>query len=982
MRVALIVIVVVVVFTGALTWWLLREPTIGPDVPTTDPTQVDAQSAEFKRTASSDDDGVDAGVGRVTGRVLNEGQPAVGVRVRAFSSEPDVTQLECAVCESPVLSCGHHTTVRKLIDGIRANTWAPPKPLAETITGPDGRFEFEALPLDALLYATLGDRWAEEWAEAEGELEFELNEPLRREVLIFDDSQSKQLSGIKVSMYEPYDGTLRELRSDAEGHLTIGSSDPEAWVFVDEPNMLPVGQLLDGLSQFVLAGPRTLIVHTLMGGQPVDTDVSLVVHRQDRKFRTKDGVLRIDSLPLDYYTITVGSDSLAASEQSVELAEPVTEVTFELRRGARVLVTALSATGEPLEFVHGSLQGNDGNASADAENGAMLIIGPVPEGEYTLTVDARDMVTVSRELDLHPGDTELEVTLRVAPTVSGKVLMADGKPATDVRVSALESDSESALDFVGDDGSFTLSLNYPGTYVIRAQSKREGVAEKTVTVPCEPITLTLDSKGVLEVELFDFDGTKLNPNFIVRGPNNDVQWINGVDDEGSMVGRLAGLETGSYTLEREIEDRVPLKKTAEVVSGKTTRVTLRADKGVSVAGKVIDSDGKPVAGATISVSDRAETATTNERGEFERAGLAPGMVEVYATDELGAETEPVKVKAPARDVLLQFKPVEFVSGRAVDERGTPVTSFEANEQHIEASDGRFRVAAPMKTLDVWADGYVSVYLTTAEGDVGDVVLRKTPVVDGDVTDPEGKPVSGATVMGTADQGGVVTDVNGRFKLTIQSDEAQELIATRGPLSGRVPLKVGAVHHIVMERGTKVVGHVVDASGKGIPSVVTATNQLVMRPLELDTDQNGNFQVDLARGVWLFSSRAFRTAKAVDVQGERLEITIGEESGACGAVVHATRPIDSLWFLARTMGETEGPWEVVGRVPGSLEVPVPSPSTTVTARGIPCGRYEVAASIESLIRSTAVDLRQPGQLIEMPPPVDLDALIEGATETPP
>lgn len=981
MRAALIVIAVVVVITGVLTWWLLREPSVTTPTGPVDAQPLDERPAEFKHAERDGEEAFDAGVGRVTGRVLAGADvPAPGARVRAYATDLELSKLECGVCELPVFSCGHHTTVRKLIDGIRAQAWPKPQPIAETIAGPDGAFTFEALPLDALLYATQGERSVEEWVDPEAPTELLLNEPNKREVIIFDASQSKQLAGIKVSIFEPYEGVLREERSDAEGHLTIASSDPWAWVFIDEPGSLPVGQPLEGLSQFTLSGPKTLIVHTVMGGQPVETDVSLMIHRQERKFRTKDGVLRLDSLPLDYYTVTVGSEALAASEQSVELIDAVTELTFELRRGARVLVTAVSATGEPLEYVHGSLQGNDGNAAADAENGALLIIGPVPEGEYTLSIDARDMVTVTRQLDLHPGDTNVEVTLRVAPTVRGKVLLPDGKPAHDVRVSALESDTETALDFVGEDGTFTLSLQYPGAYTLRAQSNRDGIAEAKITVPCDPVTLTLDAKGVLEVELFDFDGTKLNPNFIVRSPGNQVNWINGGDEAEGMIGRLAGLETGSYTLEREIEDRVPMKKTVEVVSGKTTRVTFKADKGVSVAGRVIDAEGKPVANAIITVTDRAETTTTNEAGEFEKSGLTAGMVELRAIHENGAETEPVKVKAPSRDVVLKFAAVEFVTGRAVDEKGNPVTSFEANEVHVDATDGRFRVPAPSKTLDVWADGYVSVYLTVAQGDVGDVVLRKTPIVEGDVTDGEGKPVSGATVMGSADQGGVVTDANGRFKLSIQSDEAQDLIATRGPLSGRVPLKVGTTPHIVMTRGTTVIGHVVDSSGKGIPSVVTAVNQSVLRPLELDTDENGRFQAELARGVWLFSSRSFRASKAIEVTGERMEITIGEEAGACGAIIHAEKPIDSVWFLARPMQPSEGPWEVVGRVPGSMEVPIATPSTTVTARGIPCGHYEIAASIESMVTSIQAEVRQPQQPIELPLPMIM--LVPGDEEAPP
>ncbi|MFT3707980.1 MAG: hypothetical protein QM817_10025 [Archangium sp.] len=319
MRAALIVTAIVVLVTGGLIWWLTREPsTPGTNVTPVTDGKFDEPPAEFRHPERDAEDVIDAGVGRVAGRVLTDTDvPAPGARVRFYAAQPDLSSLECAVCELPVLSCGHHTTVRKLIDGIRAQTFKPPVPIAETTAAEDGTFAFEGVPLDGLVYATQGTRSAEEWASEES-IEVMLGEQTSREVLIYDAEQ-KGIGGVAVGIYEPYEGTLREARSDAEGHLTITSTDPWAWVFVDREGMLPVGQQLEGLSQFTLAGPKTLIVHTLMGGQPVEADVSILLHRQERKFRSKDGLLRLESLPLDYYTVTVGSDSLASSEQSVEV---------------------------------------------------------------------------------------------------------------------------------------------------------------------------------------------------------------------------------------------------------------------------------------------------------------------------------------------------------------------------------------------------------------------------------------------------------------------------------------------------------------------------------------------------------------------------------------------------------------------------------------------------------------------------------------
>lgn len=978
MRAALIVVALVIVVTGALTWWLLREPTIGGST-STPVTAVDDAPQGFKHVTRDDAEADDAGVGVIAGKVMTvERAPVPNARVQLYATESELVELLCPVCDLPVLDCGHHSTVKQIIEGIRANRFPPRQAIAEVFTDAEGNFRFDAAPLDGFVVATSGALRGESGSGEE--LEVMLEEPLKREVMV-TDSKQEPLANIKVSLFEPSTATVRDAFTNADGQVTLTSSDPLAWAFVEHEGDLPVGRRLDELSQFTLGPPKTLVVHTLMGGKPIDAEVKMLLHRQERKFPTRDGLLRLEQLPTDYYTVTVSADGLAAAEQSVELIEPVTDLTFELRRGAKVLVTVVTPEGDPLEYVSGNLQGSDGDASADAENGALLVLGPVPEGEYTLSVTSRDRVPVTKQLDLHPGETTVEVTLRNAPRVTGVVHTADGKPANSVRVAALEGGIEVAIDFTGEDGAFSLELQYPGTCTLRAQSNRDGAAEQSITVPSESVTLTLNPRGVLEVELVDFDGKPLEPNFIVRSEvGNDVQWINADEDapaaDGKIVGRLAGLATGKYTLEREIENRVPISKTVEVVEGRTTRVQLKAERGVSIAGKVIDDQGKPVVGAVVVVSDRSEPVITDEQGKFEREGLAAGETEIWASRDDGAETERKKVKAPARDVVLKFDPMTFVTGRVVDERGTPVQAFDANDQHFTPADGRFKVQAPSKSLDVWAEGYISHYLSEATGDVGDVVLHKTPTVEGDVTDAEGKPVSGASVMGSIDQGGVVSDAMGRFKLQITSDEPQDIVATRGAMSGRVPLRVGSPAHIVMSKGTTVVGKVVDGTGKGIPSIVTAASSTAMRPQEIDTDEQGRFTVELARGVWMFSSRSFRSARAIEVQGDRMEVTIGEDAGQCGAIIHAAKPIESVWFLSRTMEKTEGPWEVVGRVPGSMEVPVLSASTTITARGIPCGHYEIAASIGSVVTSTQVDLRSPAQDVAMPLP---DIELDGPTE---
>ena len=300
-----------------------------------------------------------------------------------------------------------------------------------------------------------------------------------------------------------------------------------------------------------------------------------------------------------------------------------------------------------------------------------------------------------------------------------------------------------------------------------------------------------------------------------------------------------------------------------------------------------------------------------------------------------------------------------------------VRAFEANGEQVKADDGRFDVPAPNHTLDVWVEGYSSAFLTTAEGDVGDVVVKKEPLVEGDVLDGEGKPVSGATVMGSVDLTPATTDASGRFKLAVTSEDPQDLVATRGAMSGRTPLRIGSIAHLVMQRGTAVSGKVVDPTGRAVPTQVTATSRVTQRPIEIDTDEKGRFQLDLPQGVWLFSTRFNRVQRAIEVRGERLEVTLGEEAGACGLSLRSSKPIDAIWLLTVPMPDTEGPWDLVGQAAGSVEVPVTTAALEINARGLPCGRYTLAASIENVVTTAPLELRSAGQRVQIEPKVEVE-----------
>ncbi|MDP2272175.1 MAG: hypothetical protein Q8K32_15670 [Archangium sp.] len=952
----LLLIGVVVLGTGCLVYWLTFDPEVTPGV-----VAQDVRAPDLGEPFVHANESADAGVGRVSGRVIDhEFKPVAGAKVRLFAHGSELEELECGLCHAAVLDCQDSATVARVIQMLRGGAVRPPPILAEVTTDADGTFVFEAAPLDGEVVA-LSQRMSAAAASDGEELELVLEAPLVEQVHVAD-FEGKPVLSARVTLYSPRDGTLVEKRVDAEGMVQLESSDRRAWFFAESEGTLPAGQRLEMGGEVVLSPPRTLIIRTMLGGRPTEADVELTIHGEPRKLRSKGGVLTLEQLPFRYYSVMVSTDELVAAEQSAELVEPVTELVFELRGGAKLLVTVVSSTGEPLEQVNGSLSSSETNTSNDASEGALLILGPVPEGEYTLELTSEGMVGIERSIDLKPGETAIEVVMRSAPKLTGMVVGPQGKPAPMTRVGAWEGEQEIALGLTDEDGHFEVELHYPGTFLLKAEDQRVGVGEATAVAPGPSVTIRLVARGVLEVEVFDADGQPLPCDVTVRSEKDQsMKWVD--DDEGK-VGRLAGLAAGFYFVEKTVPERLPLTQKVEIIDGKVSRVTLKAERGASVSGKVIDHLGKPVEQAVVAVN--GQQSVTAADGRFEVKGVAPGSVAVFAVGPSGGETPTQQVTAPATELVLTLPVVARVTGRVVDQAGVPVTSFDANGERVKTETGRFDVPAPNKSLDVWAEGYAMAFVTPAEGDVGDVVVKKEPVVEGEVVDGEGKPVSGATVMATVDLTPVSTDAAGRFKLTLSTEDPQEVVATRGAMSGRTQLRVGAVAHIVMARGTALTGKVVDPTGKPVPTRVTAVSRVTTRPMEIDTDENGRFEFDLPQGVWLFSTRFNRVQRAIDVRGPKMEVTLGEEAGACGISLRSSKPIDAVWLLTVPMADEQGPWDLVGTAAGSVEVPVSVAALEINARGLPCGRYTLAASIENVVTSAPLELRSAGQRVELEP----------------
>lgn len=262
--------------------------------------------------------------------------------------------------------------------------------------------------------------------------------------------------------------------------------------------------------------------------------------------------------------------------------------------------------------------------------------------------------------------------------------------------------------------------------------------------------------------------------------------------------------------------------------------------GNQLAGRVTFPDGKPAAGAQVTLEEEV-TETTQGRqrniyrrpkgtqsdadGRFQFAGLGDGPYDLLAqhhttSDTLAGErvhmhrTETWRARAqgvaPRSEVALVLEPPIAVSGRAVDDVGAPVKSFrvrvgDAGEQEapwrvmgssgeeIESEDGSFELRTLGRgqwNLSVEAEGYgaSNAQVVTLPGDTGPFtfVLQRGTLLAGLVLTPDGRPAAGAQVQVSRSTGPQrwmnetsehETDAEGRFKLEGVAPGAIELVAS-------------------------------------------------------------------------------------------------------------------------------------------------------------------------------------------------------------
>ena len=483
--------------------------------------------------------------------------------------------------------------------------------------------------------------------------------------------------------------------------------------------------------------------------------------------------------------------------------------------------------------------------------------------------------------------------------VDGRVLGAEGRPASGVTVVAAPSGMEART---GSDGRFRLEVEEGSTVRLEAHHSDLGFASAEVRAPAADVQLRLEPRAALEVQVLSEGHPVTGAVVTVRQRGGEALVFHAdrsTDASGTM--RFLGLPAGPLEVEALSADTGARNGVElEARTGTVSRVRLFLPVVGVVQGTVVTRSGEPVRGALVGVEDaEGLPATSGRDGSFTLKGLRPGLDYrlTARTPDLVLD-RPVTARAGQSGVKLVVRDRLVFRGRVVGPGGAPLRSFSVDGRPFEADDGRF--AVPVEPRDgqieirVAASGMESrsVQSGSTVSELGDIVLQPAKELRGRVT-LGGQPVADAEVTSGAEA--VRTDRGGAFVLSIREPPPGgtplHLHASKGDLAGSVDATTAGPVEIALAGEQPVRIRVLGPSGA--PAAGRTVQLAGARSYAWTAGADGTVSGNALAGDYRIST---------DAQPGRMwfgrlpgqEVVLGPASGSASLEVDVSSPLEALW----------------------------------------------------------------------------------------
>ncbi|MFN0248303.1 MAG: carboxypeptidase regulatory-like domain-containing protein [Kofleriaceae bacterium] len=619
--------------------------------------------------------------------------------------------------------------------------------------------------------------------------------------------------------------------------------------------------------------------------------------------------------------VGVSSPDYAPQSRHVEVIAPSTVADFSLVPGGVIEgVVRDEKSKEPVvgARIDARRDGGAGVPFADASryratsgaNGRFRLSGLRP-GAYGLTAREKKRVTgepVVVGIGVAEQVTDVELLLGSGLVLSGVVVDNDDKPVPGVSVS-LNGDGPGIAEGSDAKGEFEFVGLPPGRYFLIPTADdwaAEGIA------PVE-----LSNEDVTGVKVRVRRALKVTGHVEPRQPCTISHEAEPGSFGGEMMMFVAPRQTepdGDFSfpvgpVKATLTARCPSGAygTKSIDPTSDAPIVIEVKGGASIAGRVLDAKGQPIAGATVMAAPAGAErrvmivngmvtsgiqALSNAQGNYEILGLAPGPYAMSALDR-------------GRPLRSRGKPVKVTLAEAEKKAGVDIA--------VDRADGVIRGVVTGPDGKPLPDAWVSV-----QQDLGAMMEEMGPSRDDEESSQSMMTIS-TTDDASSDFAPVLTDASGKFEIGNLPHAKYEVIAEAqaGALRGRAPgVTPDATLTIAALGLTSLGGTVRGANGPTSMFRVEISGPITAAR----TFTDGKFQfgrVDPGTYALRVSSKEGNSEQKVTVvanQPTKVDVTLVANAVVVGQVVDdAGKPVGGVGVVlikdegeGRTMISLEGP----------------------------------------------------------------------------
>jgi Carboxypeptidase regulatory-like domain len=630
-----------------------------------------------------------------------------------------------------------------------------------------------------------------------------------------------------------------------------------------------------------------------------------------------DGTFRLSNLPAGSYRIQAIFGTNTVPDWVAETV-PVTVESGQVTRGVQItairgglLEVAVRGTkdGKPIEDV-GVNAFKDGYQTGISSNTNGVSVLRLPPGDYQVNAFKQGWQSANASGSVEAGKTNrVEIELPSPRKLAGIVRSPDGQPATNMPVQVVGDYSmQQAKLKTGSDGKFEMDWNsqrFPGNEMTPCLLIRDPERNLAIAQNLDEDTEKLDLRlapavsFAARVECDSKPVTNATATLVFWTGNNGMH-LNGLSPRtntpgqieivGLPPGRRYGLQISAAGYGSKYIDLAQSAEEAKRVELDTVELR-RADR--KLAGKLVDSEDKPVSGAMVQINGDGQPNTnvrTDRNGRFS-FDVCEGTVRLFANSQrnfanISAEAGDTNVVLKLGERSVNYgggaKP-QKLKGTVTDASGKPVVGADVRVFPMEMPSksktdtaGAFNVSYVIQPWqrqngNPWLVVRDHVRNLAAAQELLDentnvtVQLEAALTAKGQVVGPDAKPLANAQVnlMLQAGRVGsqiedqpVTTDAQGGFIFTALPVGQDYSIYASLPGYSQKHQKIEAdwdtnvveVPPIVLRLANQIIaGRVVDAKDKPVGGVYVQVSSDDQPQANMQTDNKGRFKFKVCEG---------------------------------------------------------------------------------------------------------------------------------------